>query len=218
MSIEIMLLAILVGITLLGYMIAINSKGPTKLSISYLLATVLLAGSVWAIVQHVNSGADRIQKDMLRRLELEKNQAEEFARSKEQSLIENRNKMDAAAKINEIVSQGTGYASTMMNIDLRNFSVEHDVLMGRANAMKNKVATLLDKIENLREEKALFPGCVPLLNDALSNLTDAAKYYRLYFRAEDSAQEELRERTMRQKARQAYDLFKKASSQVTSSI
>ena len=33
--------------------------------------------------------------------------------------VENRNKMDAAAKINEIISQGTGYASKMMNVDLR---------------------------------------------------------------------------------------------------
>lgn len=218
MSIEILLLGMLVGITLLGYMVAINSRGPTKLSISYLLATVLLAGSVWAIVQHVNSGTDRIQKDMLHRLEMEKQQAEEFARSKEQSLIENRNKMDAAAKINEIISQGTGHASTMMNVDLRNFSVELDALMGRANAMKNEIAAMTNKLDNLREEKAMFSGCAPILNDALSNLTDAAKYYRLYFRAEDTAQEVLRERIMRQKARQAYNLFKKASSQITSSI
>ena len=218
MSIEIMLLGILVGITLLGYMVAINSKGPTKLSISYLLATVLLAGTVWAIVQHVNTGADRIQQEMYRRLELEKKQAEELARSQEQSLIENKKKMDAAGKLNEIISQGTSHASKIMNVDLRDYSVELDVLMRRANAMKNEIATLVDSFENLKDEKSIFPGCVPTIHDALSNLTDAVKYYRLYFKAEDSIQEELRERTMRKKAREAYDLFKKASSQITSAI
>ncbi len=218
MSIEVLLLGILVGITLIGYMIAINSKGPTKLSISYLLATVLLAGTVWAIVQHVNTGADRVQQEMYRRLELEKKKAEELARSQEQSLIENRKKMDAAGKLNEIISRGTGFASTMMNVDLRDFSVELDVLMSRANGMRNKIAALVKDFENLRNEKALFPSCIPTINEALSNLSDAAKYYRLYFRAEDSAQEELRERTMRLKARQAYDLFKKAGSQITSAI
>ncbi len=218
MSTEILLLIILIGITLLGYMIAINSKGPTKLSISYLLATVLLAGTVFAIVQHVNYGEDRMHQQRLEQIELERQRAEELAHSNEQSLIENRKKMDAAGKINEIINQGTGYASSMMNVDMRDFSVELDGLMGRANAMKNKVATLVNSFENMKKESALFPGCIPTLNKALSNLADAAKYYRLYFTAEDSAQEELRERTMRQKARQAYDLFKKASSQVTSAI
>jgi len=218
MTIEILLLGMLVGITLLGYMIAINSRGPTKLSISYLIATVLLAATVWAIVQHVNTGADRVQQEMYRRLELEKKKAEELARSQEQSLIENRKKMNAAGKLNEIISQGTGYASSIMNVDLRDFSVELDVLMSRANAMKNEIAAMRNSFENLNNEKMLFPACVPTIKEALSKLTDAAKYYRLYFRAEDSAQEELRERTMRQKARQSYDLFKKASSQITSSI
>jgi len=218
MSIEILLLGMLVGITLLGYMIAINSRGPTKLSISYLLATILLAGTVWAIVQHVNTGVDRVQQEMYRRLELEKKKAEERARSQEQSLIENRKKMNAASKLNETISQGTGFASAIMNVDLRDFSVELDALMSRANGMKGKIAKLIKDFENLRSERALFPSCIPTINEALSNLSDAAKYYRLYFRAEDSAQEELRERTMRQKARQAHELFKKAGSQITSSI
>jgi hypothetical protein len=218
MSIEILLLGILVGITIVGYMIAINSKGSTRLVFSYLLATALLAGSVWAIVQHVNSGADRVQKEMYRRLELEKQKAEDVARTQEQSLVENRKKMEAAAKINEIISQGTSFASTMMNVDLKDFSVELDVLVSRANAMKNDIETVVNNFENLKNTSALFPDCVPTMNEALSNIGEAVKYYRLYFKAEDSVQEELRERTMRQKAREAYNLFKKASSQVTSTI
>ena len=79
MSIEILLLGILVGITLLGYMIAINSHGPTRLSVSYLIATLILAGTVWAIVQHVNYGDSKKQQEMYRRLELEKKKAEELA-------------------------------------------------------------------------------------------------------------------------------------------
>lgn len=218
MSIEILLLGILVGITLLGYMIAINSHGPTKLSVSYLIATLILACTVWAIVQHVNYGDSKKQQERYKQLELEKQQAEDFARSQEQSLLMNREKMDAASKVNEIISQGTGYASDMMNVDLKNFSVELDALMSRANQMKNNVAALITEFENLKKERVLFPESVPSINEALSNLTEAAKYYRRYFRAEDSIQEELRERLMRQKAREAYDLLKKVSSQISSSI
>ena len=218
MSVEILLLGILVGMTLLGYMIAINSHGPTRLSVSYLIATLILAGTVWAIVQQVNYGDSQKQQKRLKQLELEKQQMQDFARSQKQSLLENKIKMDAAAKINEIISQGTGYASDMMNVDLKDFSVELDALIGRANQMKNNIAALVTGFENLKEERALFPESVPSINEALGNLTEAAKYYRRYFRAEDSIQEELRERLMRQKSREAYDMLKKVGSQISSSI
>ena len=151
MSVEILLLGILVGMTLLGYMIAINSHGPTRLSVSYLIATLILAGTVWAIVQQVNYGDSQKQQKRLKQLELEKQQMQDFARSQKQSLLENKIKMDAAAKINEIISQGTGYASDMMNVDLKDFSVELDALMGRANQMKNNIAALVTEFENLKE-------------------------------------------------------------------
>ena len=218
MSVEILLLGILVGMTLLGYMIAINSHGPTRLSVSYLIATLILAGTVWAVVQQVNYGDSQKQQKRLKQLELEKQQMEDFARSQKQSLLENKTKMDAAAKINEIISQGTGYASDMMNVDLKDFSVELDALIGRANQMKNNIAALVTGFENLKEERALFPESVPSINEALGNLTEAAKYYMRYFRAEDSIQEELRERLMRQKSREAYDMLKKVGSQISSSI
>ena len=147
MSVEILLLGILVGMTLLGYMIAINSHGPTRLSVSYLIATLILAGTVWAIVQQVNYGDSQKQQKRLKQLELEKQQMEDFARSQKQSLLENKIKMDAAAKINEIISQGTGYASDMMNVDLKDFSVELDALIGRANQMKNNIGREVDTPE-----------------------------------------------------------------------
>ena len=47
MSIEILLLGIACSMTLLAYMIAINAHGTTRLSLSYFLATLMLAGNVW---------------------------------------------------------------------------------------------------------------------------------------------------------------------------
>jgi len=218
MSIEIMLLGVLIGITLLGYMIAINAHGLGRLLGSFLIATIILAGTVWAIVQYSNYGADMKQQEKIRNLQLEKQQVEDRARNQEQSFMEDRKKIEAANKIKEIINQGAGYASTMVNVDLRDFSTELDELVGRANSMKNNIAALETGFENLKNEKTVFPGTVPTINEAMSNLNEAAKYYRLYFRAEDSAQEEIRERVMRQKAREAEDLFKKASSQIASSL
>ena len=218
MAIEIMLLGVLIGITLLAYMIAINSHGPTRLSVSYLIATLILAGTVWAIVQYVNYGVDKKQQEKIRNLQLEKQQIEDRARNQEQSFMENRKMSEAANKVKELINQGAGYASTMINVDLRDFSTELDELVGRSNSMKNNIAALETAFENLKNEKSQFPGSVPAINEAMSNLNEAVKYYRLYFRAEDSAQEEIRERVMRQKAREAEDLFKKANSLIASSL
>jgi hypothetical protein len=216
MSVEVLLLSIMVGITLIGYMIAVNAHGSTRLSISYLLATVLLAGTVWAIVQYVNSNLSRQQQAQYRRLEAENSKAEERIKSQEQSLMRGQKVSTASSKVNNVISQGTGYAASMMNANMRDFSVELDVLMGRATAMKRKVSALNKEFKSISSDASYFPEGAKLISDAIKNLSEASNYYKLYFRAEDSVQEELRERLMRQKARAAYNQFSKAGSKIRS--
>lgn len=216
MSVEILLLCVMVGVTLLGYMITINSHSPTRLSFSGLIATIMLAGTVWAVVQHVNSGLDKVQRAEFQRLELEKERAEELAESREQSFLESKKKMDIAGKMNKVVSQGMGHASSMINVDLRDFSIELEALIGRANAMRASTAELTKEFESIGSQTEYFPDALRSMKEALDNLSSAANYYRLYFRAEDSSQEEQRERFMRQNARKAYDLFKSSSASLAS--
>lgn len=216
MSIEILLLAVLVGITLLAYMIALNSHGPTKLSISYLIATLILAGTVWAIVQYVNSGLDKKQMEEFRRLELEKKMAEERIASQEQTILENKKRTNFATKLNNIINQGTGLATAMMNVDLRDFSTELDVLVGRAHATKRSADELLQEFEKIKNEESYFAESISLIGESINQIITAAKYYSIYFRSEDSAQEEVRERMMRQEARKAYEQLKKAGSLIAS--
>ena len=68
-TVDVLLLAALGGITLLAYMIAINAHGPIRLSLSYLLATCHLAGTVYVTVQYVNSTADRRTAEQIQKLE-----------------------------------------------------------------------------------------------------------------------------------------------------
>lgn len=217
MSIEVLLLGILCGITLLAYLVAVNSHGPTRLSISYLIATILLAGTVWAIVQHVNSGLDREQMQELRKLEREKQKAEERIRSQEEILRESKERAAFGGKLNALINKGTGYATTMMNVDLRDLSLDIDRLMGRAGKMKSDVEDLKAEFVKLSTEDEFFNESLELTGEALKLLHEAATYFRLYYRSEDSAQESLRERVMRRKAREAYEKLQKASGQVASS-
>jgi hypothetical protein len=213
MSTAVLLLTVLAALTILAYMVAINSHGPTRLSISYLLATMILAGTVWATVQHVNSGLDKRKTEQLRRLEEEKMLAEARVRSQEQTLMESKKRLAFAGKLNAVITECSGLATTMMNTDLRDYSVEVNVLISRAAKTKRATEEAAEEFERILAEQRedYYRKSTELVEEGLENLTEAAKYYYLYFRSEDPAQEQLRERLMRQKARSAYELFKNAS-------
>ena len=217
MSVEVLLLALASGMTILAYMIAINAHGPTRLSLSYLMATVMLAGTVWGIVQYVNTDLDARKMEELKRLESEKKLAEARIQSQEEALRANKERMGLASKLNTIISTGTGLASAMINIDLQDRGADLEVLMGKASEMKKKADDLKAGFEKLTFNDPFFNEPVTLLKTAIQSLSEAAYYYRSFYYSEDSEQEHLRERVLRQKARAAYDAFQKAGGLIAAS-
>jgi hypothetical protein len=179
------------------------------------MATVILVGSVWATVQYVNSGDNRRKVEELRRLESEKQKAEDQVHSQEAAmqtaLRENKERLIMATRINGVVTRGIALSSTMMNTNLRDPNLELDVLIGRANDVKRKSEDLLAEFEKMKVTDSLFTQSTSLIKEAFKQLTEASQYFALYYRAEDGAQEELRERIMRQKASGAHDILQKAS-------
>jgi hypothetical protein len=214
MNTEILLLALACGMTLLAYMVAINAHGPTRLSLSYLIATVMLAGTVWCIVQYVNTGVDSKKIEELKKLEQEKRLAEEKALSNEEQLRANKDRMVKIAHLNKIISTGSGYATSLISVDLQDASLELDGLLARTAEMKKKVEDLNTDFLSVPVQDVFFSESITMLNDAMKLLTEAVTYYRLYYQAVDSTQELNREKVLRQKARNAYELFQKAGAKV----
>jgi hypothetical protein len=212
-----MLLTMMCGLTVIAYMIAINAHGPVRLSLSYLLATILLAANVWVIVQHVNIGLDSIKTEELRRLETEKKKVEERVLSQEEALKANKDRMAFAAKLNAIITTGTAYGNAMMNIDLQDRNAELETLLGRAGDTKKKIEDLKGEFEKLSTADNFFAEPITLIKDGLQLLTEAAQYYQQYYYSDDSDQETLRERVMRQKASNGNEKFQKASVLLASS-
>ncbi len=212
MTVEVLLLAVACGITLLAYMIAINAHGPTRLSLSYFLATVMLAGTVWGIVQYVNTDLDARKMEEFKKLEAEKQIAEQRVQLQEQALKANKERMSYITKLNSLISLGAGHASSMINSDLQDRSIDLDALIRRASETKKNVELLKKDFEKLITSDSLFPEPTSLIKGAVVALSEASYYYRSYYYSEDSDQEELREKILRQKARLAYDQFQKANS------
>lgn len=217
MSVEVLLLALACGMTVLGYMIAINAHGATRLSLSYLMATVMLAGTVWGIVQYVNTDLDARKMEEFRRLENEKNIAETRIQQQEEALRANRERMGFASKLNAIITTGTGLASTMINVDLQDNGLDLDALIGRAADVKRKTDELKSSFEKTGSADTFFSEPMNLMKGAIQSLSEAAYYYRSFYYSEDPEQESLRERVLRQKARTAYDTFQKVSALIASS-
>jgi hypothetical protein len=218
MSVEILLLVILGAITLLSYMVAINSHGSTRLAFSYLIATVILAVSVWATVQYVNTDINAKKMEEFKKLESEKQKAEDQMKSQEQQYSQamrlSKEHLAIAAHLRDVLTNANGLATSMVNTNLHDMSMDLDGLVGRSVDTKRRCDDALADFEKTRITDSLFGGSVALIRDGLKTLAEASQYYYLYFKAEDSAQEELRERIMRQKARLASETLQKAGSQI----
>ena len=136
MSVEILLLVVLAAVTLLAYMVAINSHGPARLAFSYLIATVILAGSVWATVQYVNTDINVKKMEEFKKLESEKQKAEDQMKSQEQqysqAMRQNKEHLAIAARLHDAVNSANGLATLMINVDLRDMSSDLDAMIGRA--------------------------------------------------------------------------------------
>jgi hypothetical protein len=95
-------------------------------------------------------------------------------------------------------------------------SMDLDALVGRSVDTKRRCDQARADFEKIKMTDSLFSESLSLIRDGLKTLAEASQYYYLFFKAEDAAQEELRERIMRQKARIASETLQKAGSQITS--
>ena len=217
MNTEVLLLIVLGALTLIAYIIALNSHGPMRLAISYLLATSILIATVWVTVQYVNSGDKRKITEEFQKLIIEKQLAEAQKDSAMQWVKHNKERQALAARFNGIITQGAALAATIINSDVGNPKHELDELTGKAAETKRKAEELAAEFDKISVPDTLFTQSRSLIKEAIKQLTEAAQYYVLYYRAEDSAQEELRERIMRQKATEAQNLLQKADALIAPS-
>lgn len=215
MSIEILLLGIACSLTLIAYMIAINAHGTTRLSLSYFLATLMLAGNVWGVIHYVNVGQNNHKMQEMKRLEAENRLAEEKILEQQKSLKNKEKVIGMVALFNPVIATGTGLASSMINTNFQDEALEVDALIGRAVECRKKVEKLKEEYQNIQFSDSFLPDARKEVDSALQLLGEAALTYRNYYNAEDSHQELMREQLVRKKARLAFQKFKTASDLVS---
>ncbi len=209
MNSEILSLIVLTALTLIGYMIAVNSQGVKRMSISYLLATILLAVNVLAVVQYVNNeGAENREAQYKARLAQEKAEMNEKLTQSgidKEALREQELKSDEVLKVETITSKALTVAENLSSLNLLDYTLTYEQKLARASKLKREA----------QQAKAQYSSLKPSLiyvkdnsiGTAMDKLVKSALYCKLYYTAEDSDQEAVRERVMRSNAKNAKSLL-----------
>jgi len=208
MSVEVLLMAVLIALTVVAYMIAINARGLWRLMLSFLFASCMLGGTVWVIVEHYNAESRTAMQKERRKFESERQAAEERLQSKEQAL----ERTGSASAVLTLISQANSYASLLTRERLHDPDLSHSQLISRAAQTQQQVESLQNQIKGSAQAINQFPEAAKLIESAMVHLLEACRLYRQYYFSENSAAERTAERLLRQNARNAQDALTKASS------
>ena len=213
MGTETLFLALLVFLTVIAYMIAINAHGVWRLTLSFLLATCMLGGTVWAIILQYSTTTKTAVLVERRRLEAER---KEFMQDKEQALA--KEQMGNAARASQLVAQAKNLAASLQAEALQDPAYTYEQLVARSAASEQRFAALQSEVDAYGQVVALYPDAAKLLTEAMAELKEACKLYRSYYYAENSAAEQARERQMKQRAGKARELLAKADKVLESAV
>ncbi|MCL2688506.1 MAG: hypothetical protein FWE57_01490 [Chitinispirillia bacterium] len=210
MSVEVLLMAVLIALTIVAYMIAINARGMWRLMLSFLFASCMLGGTVWVIVEHYSETSRVAMQKERRKFENEIRAAEERLQSKGEAL----ERTNSASAVLPIISQANGYASLLIRERLHDPDLSHDQLVARATQTQQQIERLQNEIRISAQIVNQFPEAAKLIESAMTHLLEACRFYRQYYFAENSAEERRIESLLRQNARSAQDALVRAASSI----
>ena len=212
MTQEILSLIILTALTVLGFMSAINAHGVTRISLSYLLATFLLAVNVFAIVQYANSEVSRSREaEYATRLEEERRamQMQLQGNSVDQELLREREIIsDEILKVETILNSAGQLAEQIASLNLLDYTLTYEQKQARSARFLRTAREYDANYKSLRQE--LVHVKIASIDEGFQSLLKAAQYSVLYYRAADSAQEAVREGVMRSSAQAATNSFRQS--------
>jgi hypothetical protein len=215
MSADLTPIILMAGLTIVAFMIAINTHGLLRMCVSYTLAAVLLGLTAVVFFNH----AGVIPGKWSRRIELSAEPVERGiddrpspAHAAEIPLPQ---KVRLAAELRRVAAEGTACANSLLSRELKDESVELETLVGRASETRRRVEFIKSEFDRVQASDAAFRKPLEAIKTGIQQLAEAAQLYLQYYYAEDSNQEETCEKLLRQKAKGANEQFQKASNMLS---
>ncbi|ERP38706.1 hypothetical protein [Chitinivibrio alkaliphilus] len=226
---EVIGLILLSSLTILAYMIALNAQGITRISLSFLMATILLGTNVFTVVQYVNNPVavrsegrdDSAEQAALEREVLAEKLAEQKAAIEQEAREDRERKMEArqdeAQKILSFITDLEQTARDLQNMRLVEHGMEYGQLTGRASRYAGRVRRHTDAFSRLQQDLSFFVSLGPDVADALKALERSTEAFQRYYTAETSAQEAQRENVMRRSAQESLSKLSQVRTLLTTS-
>jgi len=189
MSTELLLLAVLAALTVVALMIAINSRGKWRATLSSLLAVCMVGGTAWVFTLQYSKLAGAGEQGERHTRELE-----ELQRGK-----------DGKASVSSLVAEASGLADVLLNDRMYEPGYSREQLMSRAGEAERRLEALRDECKSSKLALDRYPTVATHLENALAELKAACHVYRNYYSAENTDEEVTTERLLRQKAKAAKD-------------
>ncbi len=193
------------AISIIGFLIAINSRGPVKAAFSYVLATALLVASLYELISYIN-------EQKIRSLQVRQTPPPAVADDSKQKadLAAQQAAMEYGQFIRSISSRGKEITRSIAGLNLQDESVEIETYFARAASARNRASSLSREFSGRQPPAQGFGGAREAVTKGLQQTVTAAKYLDLYFKSEDEFEEEKREQAFRASVRQAASLFDQA--------
>jgi len=223
MELQVYLLILMSAVTLAAFTSAVNSRGTSRVVLSYILASLALILTVFCVMKYMSDQelavkeAEKVKyEEQLRLAELQR-QAEEEARLASGQAADVEGEKKCKAELVSITGSGSSIARTILSVDVENENADYDGLLARSAGLKGQAFELKRKLGELQipAGSAKLTEAKQVVEKALQNLTVAANYFNLYFKAEDEDEEDERYDLYKQNAKAAVSNFNKASEQLS---
>ncbi|MGM0462781.1 MAG: hypothetical protein ACQEQ4_10245 [Fibrobacterota bacterium] len=207
-SAEIIGLIILSSLTIVAYMIAMNANGITRISLSFLMATILLGGTVFTVVQYVNNpvssdGAEvsraeeaAMERELLaQKLQEERREIEKEEEEEQNKKMEERRR--EARRLISFISDCESLARELNTIQVVDRSRSYSGLVQRAQNYTRRVNSLQERFRDIQENMTYFVSMGTDVRKALDEMERSASFFRSYYTADNSYEEAQREQMLR---------------------
>ncbi|MCL2220396.1 MAG: hypothetical protein FWC23_09740 [Chitinispirillia bacterium] len=214
MSSELLLMAVLAAMTCVAMMIAINSRGRWRATLSSLMAVCMLGGTIWVFTLQYNLSnafeAPGEAQGERRRVAPEPDVREQPSSKHERA--------GQAATMNSMISEAARFAEALTKERMHDPLLSHAQLVARADATERRYENLKREVDGSGYLFERYPSASKLLSDAMGDLRAACHFYRAYYYAENTDAEISTERLLKQRAKNALDTLNKAAKAVKDSV
>lgn len=214
MSTELLLLAVLAAMTGVALMIAINSRGRWRATLSSLMAVCMLGGTIWIFTLQYNmmdafdAPGDRAERRRGADTQLDTAPPEITRPSPRQE------QPNYAAAIRAIIADASQFADALTKERMLDPLMSHPQLVARADAVEQRFESLRRDFDREPQFTERFPETAKLVSAAMTDLKAATHFYRAFYYAENTDAEISTERLLKQRAKNALDSLNRAAKAV----